>query len=131
MGGQNIMYEMQTDNKEESIKENPIIMKDGLFAVEIADEIPPLDHVKFLDEAGQFRDAKPHTKEDLAYYWRSKQRTVSIIMAISSFGMLIIMLSATTKYTSALWDFMVFCFTFVITFIIGFIPEGAFAWIPF
>ena len=124
------MYPMQEKSKETNKAPDQIALKDGLYAVEIPDEIPPLKHVKFLDEQANFRDARPYTKEDLAYYWRSKERTVGLILTLSSFGILVILLSATTKYTNGIWEILMFVVNFILSFIIGLIPESALSWIP-
>jgi len=126
------MYDLQEKSQETHKEETPNMRtKDGLYAVEIEDNIPPLDTIKFLDKEGNFKDEKPHSTEDLAYYWRSKQRVVSLVLTISSFGLLVILLSATTKYTDFIWDLAGALINLVLSFIIGFIPESAYSWLPF
>ena len=105
-------------------KEQKIRMVNGLYAIEVDGDLPPLEHMKFLDEAGQFKDEKPPAVEDLAYYWRKQQRKLGIILGFSGIGLGLIILSATDKYANAAFQFMSDAFWFVINFILGLFPAG-------
>lgn len=108
----------------ETVDQKKIRMSNGLYAIEVDDDLPPLEHMKFLDEAGQFKDEKPKTIEDKAYYWRKQQRKLGIVLGFSAFGLGLIILSATDKYANAAFQFMVDIFWFVINFLLGLIPSG-------
>lgn len=132
---ENLMQEMYEESPEsieeevpvqinESVKEKKIRMVNGLYAKEVDDDLPPLETMKFLDEAGQFKDEKPPSTEDLAYYWRKQSRKLGIILVFSGIGLGLILLSATDKYANAAFQFLSNVFWFIINFILGLLPEG-------
>ena len=98
------------------------IVSEGMYAVDMPDEIPPLEHMKFLDERGNFTDQKPNTIEDVAYYWRSKQKQLAIVMGFSGIGLILILLSATNVYATASYDFVAGLFSQLISFLFGLLP---------
>lgn len=115
---------VEETKKAETVEETKVRMANGLYAIEVDDDLPPLDHMKFLDEAGQFTNQKPKTEEDLAYYWRKQQRKLGIVLMFSAFGLGLIILSATDKYANAAFQFMADIFWFIINFLLGLIPTG-------
>lgn len=115
---------VEETKKAETVNEKKVRMANGLYAIEVDDDLPPLDHMKFLDEAGQFKDEKPKAEEDLAYYWRKQQRKLGIVLGFSGFGLGLIILSATDKYADAAFQFMSDIFWFIINFILGLFPAG-------
>lgn len=98
------------------------IVSEGMYAVDMADEIPPLKHMKFLDERGNFTDQKLNTVEDIAYYWRGKQKHLAIVMGFSGIGLILILLSATNVYATASYDFIAGLFSQLISFLFGLLP---------
>ncbi len=109
---------------------SPAVQLHGNYAVEIPDELPPKEALKFVDDRGRLVDKKIPTQEDLAYWYRKKLRVVGAFVAIAGFILLLILLSATTKYASGVWEGALGIISFVIDFVLGLIPESWFAWIP-
>ncbi len=130
-----LMQEMHPKSSEGNKKEMPIKVETkftlhGQYAVEIPDELPPLDSVKFINEQGRFIDTKIPTKEDLAYWYRKKLRLVGALVALAGITLLLIMLSATTKYADGVWEFGLMTFSFIIDFIMNLLPESVTNWLP-
>ena len=113
------------------IESKNIRVINGLYALETEDEQPPTKNLKFIHESGKLSNERFSTTEDNTYWYRKQLRKVGIIMVISSFGLLLIILSSTTKYAQGAWDLMIFIFSYIISFIIGLLPEGWFSWWPF
>lgn len=117
--------------KEKSIEEQKIRAVGGLYAVEIDQDLPPLETMKYLTEEGTFSDVPVPSKEDKALWYRRNLKKMAGIGFICSVSLAIILLSGTDKYANGIWDFLVFTVNYVISFILGFLPKDFFAWWPF
>lgn len=103
----------------------------GEFAIEMPDELPPIEAIRFVDERGKFSKEKPPTEEDISYFWRKKQRLLWGLILFSALGILLIFLGSTEKYAAGVWGGISGIIGFMLSFIIGLLPEGLFSWIPF
>jgi len=105
-------------------KQNKIkIISGGKYALEVEDELPSMEQVKFVNRFGQFVEKPTGTgQEDIAFYWRNNLRMLGIVMFISTIGILIILLMASNQYLQDFWDLLIMIFDFVAGFIWGFIP---------
>lgn len=113
----------ETEKESKEKTQAPLMYAEGgRYAIDLEDDLPPLNKVKFIDEAGRLTDQKIDQKKQITFFWRGHQKTLSVLMAISAFGILIIMLSATTKYTTALWDIGVMTVQFAFDFVTGLLP---------
>lgn len=130
------MQEMHPESSERDNKETPLEVEKAIqihsgYAVEIPDELPPKEALQFVDEQGKFVNKKIPTKEDLARWYRKQLRVVGLLMAFAGFVLILIMLSATTKYADGVWQFGISTFGFIVDFIFGLFPESWFSWFPF
>ena len=105
-------------------KQNKIkIISGGKYALEVEDELPSMEQVKFVNRFGQFVEKPTGTgQEDIAFYWRNNLRMLGIVMFISTIGILIILLMASNQYLQDFWDLLIMIFEFITGFIWGFIP---------
>ncbi len=104
---------------EKQIKTRNIKIIGGRYAKEIEDDIPPLETMRYVDKYGGFTDKKPKSIEDVAYYWRAKTPTLALILAFCAFGLLLILLAATTKYADMTFELIVFLFDQFFAFFTG------------
>ena len=107
------------------------IIVGGQYAVEQADDLPPLEHMRFLDEKGNFTEERPASTEELSYYWRKQERVLFGIILFCSLGLLLLLLASTEQYASGVWIFLSETFWFFVHFVMGLLPEGVRSWIPF
>ena len=91
----------------------------GKYAVDQEDELPGMEHLQYLSESGKFTSEKPIQEEEQSFYWRRHNRKLSFLIMFCGFGLIVIILFATTKYTNFLWDFLISVFSFVFDFIRG------------
>jgi len=124
VGQVTLLEEVPKEIKKVEERENTLkIISGGKYALEIDDELPSMEQVKFVNRFGNFVDKPTGTgKEDIAFYWRNNLRMVGVVMFISTVGLLIIVLMASNQYLKDFWDLLIMIFEFVTGFIWGFIP---------
>jgi len=124
VGKANLFAQVPEESKEIKDKENTIkIISGGKYALDLEDELPSMEQVKFVNRFGNFVEKPTGTgKEDIAFYWRNNLRMIGVIMFISTVGLLIIVLMASNQYLKDFWDLVIMIFKFVTDFIWGFIP---------
>ena len=124
VGQVTLLEEVPKEIKKVEERENTLkIISGGKYALELEDELPSMEQVKFVNRFGNFVDKPTGTgKEDIAFYWRNNLRMVGVVMFISTVGLLIIVLMASNQYLKDFWDLLIMIFEFVTGFIWGFIP---------
>jgi len=124
MGQVTMLEEVPKEIKKIEDKENTLkIISGGKYALDLEDELPSMEQVKFVNRFGNFVEKPTGTgKEDIAFYWRNNLRMIGVIMFISTVGLLIIVLMASNQYLKDFWDLVIMIFKFVTDFIWGFIP---------
>ena len=124
VGESDLLDKVPKETKKIEEKQNKIkIISGGKYALEVEDELPSMEQVKFVNRFGQFVEKPTGTgQEDIAFYWRNNLRMLGIVMFISTIVILIILLMASNQYLQDFWDLLIMIFEFITGFIWGFIP---------
>lgn len=116
---------MPDEQPKEERKREIIVRSDEKmkYAVDQPDEVPPIQALRYLDEKGKFVEKKIDTNESNTMYWKSKNKTLMLLILLPALFYLLLILGATTKYQEGLWGLMSGAVNQVIGFFFGLIPK--------
>lgn len=90
------------------------------FAKEMISDDVPYGKEKFLGRTGEHLEKKDmNIVESNVFFWRSKEKTLYLILALCTFCLFAILLGSSGQYTDAAFSIFVGFFNAILKFVLG------------